>query len=320
MKTMIESLGSLKLCGIDNRDVSSNFSGVAMFGQHLIMGADEGRSIHVFSGGEDTYHLSHTFPLLSQGITEIDIEGISVADGYIYVVGSHSKARKTLKKKKYNDNRERLALVKTESTRDHLCRFKLDNYGKVLPDTLIIVSSLRNIIEDDEILFRFTNIPSKENGIDIEGIAAVGDEWLNIGLRGPVLRGNWAPVIKLKFGDMKDYELLFVNLNGLGIRDMEVVESGLLLLAGPVGDGPGQFSLFFWNGVDCIPGQGSPGGRCEFLGELPLSAPQRENGGKAEGLSLIHEASTHYELLIVFDSIENGGATRYNVPKISRSG
>lgn len=312
---MIESLESLSLTGVDDPEVIMNFSGVAIVGSQLVIGADEGHSIYVFSESDDGYKWSTTIPLVSQGIIEIDIEAISHADGYLYVVGSHSKARKTLSKKKYTKNRERIALVKTESTRDHLCRLKLNSYGQVVPDAPIHVTSLRSVIADDAILSRFTSIPSKENGIDIEGIAASGDDWLYVGFRGPVLRGNWTPIVRTNFRDIGDYTLLFVNLRGLGIRDMERVEEGFLLLAGPVGDGPGEYEIFYWNGQDCIPGEGSPVGRCDSLGVLPLGAKQASNKAKAEGLSLLHESPTHFEVLIVFDSIRNGGATKYRVLK-----
>ena len=111
----------------------------------------------------------------------------------------------------------------------------------------------------------FTKIPSKENGIDIEGIASDGDK-LYIGFRGPVLRGNYVPVMVIKDCDNpSDYELLFVNLDGNGIRDICKVEDGFLIISGPMGDGVGNYQLYFWNGVDSIPGKGS-----NFYFTLPI--------------------------------------------------
>lgn len=315
---MIDFIGSVAISGVDNADHFNNFSGIAMLGSHLLMGADEGQRLHAFIDQNGAYQFHSEIDLLGHKVPEIDIEGISTADGFAYVVGSHSKARKQANKKRYDDNRDRLEHVKVESCRDFLCKFKIDQGGKLLPDSLMVTHSLRDILENDPILSRFTGIPSKENGIDIEGIAALGDDWILLGLRGPVLRGNWTPVLKVKFAKkikQKGYELLFVGLNGLGIRDMVQVDGGVLLLAGPVGDGPGKYSIFLWNGIDCIPGEDNLGGKCVFLGELPLNEAQTY--GKPEGLMLILETSTCYEILVIFDSISHGGATRYNMAKSS---
>ena len=107
----------------------------------------------------------------------------------------------------------------------------------------------------------------------------------------------------------------FVNLGGLGIRDIAVVEDGFLLIAGPVGDGPGDFSLYRWDGKDMIPGEGSPGGTVRLLGQFPKAS------GKPEGLAVLAETADQYELLIVYDdsSLEHDAtvatAMRFKVTK-----
>jgi hypothetical protein len=136
--------------------------------------------------------------------------------------------------------------------------------------SLVEATSLGPILDADKVLGLFRDIPSKENGVDIEGIAVDGDD-LYAGFRGPVLRGNFTPVLRFRFANPSTAtELLFVDLGGLGIRDLTKVRGGFLILAGPVGDGPGGYHLFFWDGRDCLPGLRTAGarGRVRPIGEV----------------------------------------------------
>ncbi|WP_343047600.1 DUF3616 domain-containing protein [Pseudomonas akapageensis] len=82
-----------------------------------------------------------------------------------------------------------------------------------------------------------------------------------IGLRGPVLRG-WAIVLELeidvdpdnphalilnKIGpQQRPYRKHFLQLDGLGIRDLCIQGKDLLILAGPTMDLDGPFTLYHW--------------------------------------------------------------------------
>src|SRR4030095_377034 len=87
---------------------------------------------------------------------------------------------------------------------------------------------------------------SKDNGLDVEGLAVHGDT-LYIGLRGPVLRG-WACVLEVlpttddrdptrlrvaAFSDGARYRKHLLDLGGLGVRDLCPDGDDLLVLAGP---------------------------------------------------------------------------------------
>lgn len=145
--------------------------------------------------------------------------------------------------------------IKNESSRDWLYRVKIDSKGRDSGKQRI---TLRQILKNDRVLQSFSNIPGKENGVDIEGVA-VKDDWLYLGFRGPVFRDNDVPVMKLKFDEPEGtYQLLYVQLGGRGIRDITSVSDGFLIVAGPVGDGPASFQLYHWNGRDVIPGKDRP--------------------------------------------------------------
>src|SRR4029077_21159696 len=113
-----------------------------------------------------------------------------------------------------------------------LFRFSLDAEGQA---SKIEVTSLRSVIDESKVMKTFGAVPSKENGVDIEGIASA-DGHLFAGFRGPVLRENYTPILKFTFANpIVTTELLFVNLGGRGVRDLTRAQSGFLVLAGPVG-------------------------------------------------------------------------------------
>jgi len=88
-------------------------------------------------------------------------------------------------------------------------------------------------------------IPSKDNGLDIEGLVVSDTDRVFLGLRGPVLRG-YAALLDMRLtgigrGLMEPklskkgsrYAKHFLNLDGLGIRELCVHGEDLLVLAGP---------------------------------------------------------------------------------------
>jgi hypothetical protein len=91
------------------------------------------------------------------------------------------------------------------------------------------------------------------------------------------------------------------------------IANGFLLLAGPVGDQPGTYPLYEWNGTDALQGkadQASLKTNRKLLGRIPA----RENT-KAEGLALVREDNASYEIVVVYDGEKNGGARRFRIAK-----
>jgi hypothetical protein len=89
------------------------------------------------------------------------------------------------------------------------------------------------------------HIPSKDNGLDIEGLIVTEKDRVFLGLRGPVLRGH-AALLDMRLVDAGQGELEpkrgkkgrryakhFLDLDGLGIRELCVQGEDLLVLAGP---------------------------------------------------------------------------------------
>ncbi|MFK5893054.1 MAG: DUF3616 domain-containing protein [Pseudomonadota bacterium] len=293
---------------------AEDISAIAKFASFVVVGSDEASGkkgdnnyIQFLTATSDGSYMVHSNILLFKGNKkegkEMDIEGLAVEGNYVYVLGSHSsKRQKISKNKKYKKNKKKFydSKIKDEKNRDWLYRLTLDSNAKVIDKEKI---TLRKIIKKDKVLKSFSHIPSKENGIDIEGIA-VKNGWMYLGFRGPVFRENYVPVMKLKFKDPKNsYQLLYLTLAGRGIRDMVSVANGFLIIAGPVGDGDSSYQLYHWDGKDMIPGKNRKRkdiGRVKLLGEI---IPPK--GGKAEGLVVMQEDKSKYQLIISYDGIKN---------------
>jgi hypothetical protein len=307
MSSAISKLETVDFLGeiLHNKDVSA----IDFNQKFLLIGSDEGNQIQILKREGEKYRVIQDLTL-HQEAREIDIEGIACEGDWAYVIGSHSAKRSRISgDESYADNRETIEAITPEPDRDRLFRFRLDDQGHVeeLQET-----SLASVLDNNKLLRVFRQIPSKENGVDIEGIA-VHDQQLYIGFRGPVLRENWVPVLKCRFANpVTDVDLIYVQLDGLGFRDITRVKKGFLILAGPVGDGPGSYHLYFWDGQDCLPGLRSFGeqGKIKHLGKIPT--PKQ---GKAEGLALLKESSSDYEVLVVYDALKNGDPTRFKIEK-----
>jgi hypothetical protein len=317
----IDEVGTVHLHGMGDK----NASAVDFWNKRVLVVADEmidGRNVvQVFkpAGADFRAAAAEAIVLDEPGHPpkEMDLEGIAIEENTVYVLGSHSSRRKkTDAKDGYAKNRAALmSAPQAEPGRDVLLRVNLDGNGNAKS---IERANLRGYLAATEPFKSFGAVPSKENGIDLEGLAA-WDGQLYVGFRGPVLRGNFTPILRCRFGpQIAEPEVLFVDLGGRGVRDLAHVKGGLLILAGPVGDGPGSYQLYLWDGKDGVPGtdvpkRAVPGLR--LIGDLPLPTGGHGAPAKAEGVGLIEEEDHHWEILVVFDGLKDGHATRFRVEK-----
>ena len=148
-------------------------------------------------------------------------------------------------------------------------------------------------------------IPGKDNGIDFEGLA-VAERRVFIGMRGPVLRG-WAVVLELDVGegahiepqpigrDGQCFRKHFLDLRGLGVRDLCRHGDDLLVLAGPTMELDGRIAVFRWR--DALTLDGEAVVRRDDL-EHELDVPFGKGEDRAEGITLLDEES----VVVVYDT------------------
>ncbi|WP_058554271.1 DUF3616 domain-containing protein [Thiohalocapsa sp. ML1] len=274
-------------------------SGAVTFGSHRFM------------------NLAPLFDLPDGPHEELDLEGMDATDDAhgrerIWFVGSHTSTRG----KPRADEPERKQLKALRDVKRRLNRFLLgylepaqDAAGAQQTAQLPIGkrgNALSEALRDDEHLAPFLRcqdagrgwpqLASKENGFDIEGLAARGAR-LFLGLRGPVLRG-WALLLEVEIDDARApklrlnrigrgkrrYRKHFIHLDGMGVRDLVWHGDDLLILAGPTMDITGRQTLWRLRDAAGLADDSltARGPALTALFDVPVEA----TGDKAEGLAL----------------------------------
>lgn len=265
---------------------------------------------------------------------EADIEGMDVSGNYLWIVGSHSYKRKKAREDKEDPEKEidRLSMVKLGANRNLLARIPMirdENGALVLvreckdpenPEKKLTAAKLKHSrkkwsqltkkARSDKHLGSFIGLPGKDNGFDIEGLAVFGDK-IFLGLRGPVLRG-WAVILEVgvkeegsgllclnKNSETGEYfKKHFVNLHGMGIRELVCQGKDLIILAGPTMDLDGVMEIYRWkNGVEHEAEQMVKRQDIESLVVFPQEG-KIHGRDKAEGLALRDDRF----LLVAYDS------------------
>jgi hypothetical protein len=285
-----------------------DLSAVARCGDTLFVASDETAGVDRLEPAGDGHWAGHRhvsladmFDLPDGPDGEMDIEGLAVDDGWLWVVGSHSLKRDKPKRDKYGHAAAlmRMTEIDRDPNRYFLGRVPLKEVGpgrfepvaatdgRVAQSLKLKKSSSKLIdwLSGDPHLAPFLSIPSKENGFDIEGLAARGDRvWL--GLRGPVLRGHCVVLeLDLKVdskgrlkarkidGDHR-YRKYLLDGYGLGIRDLCFDDDDLLVLLGPTLSADGPAHILRWEDAanDTVSGVIDPS-RARHVVELPYRGP-----------------------------------------------
>jgi hypothetical protein len=272
--------------------IRDNFSAIVLHEDRLWLGGDEGTSIDLMTrdpagdfGSHRRFDLEPLLKLPDGTEGEIDIEGLDVDGGYFWLIGSHSlKRKKPDEDDDPEENIDRLASIDADGNRFTLGRVPftngpdcrpVQNNGGLTAARLegdargnLLTKSLTNDPHIGPFVPRFSNgkfsgIPGKDNGFDVEGLAVSGNRAF-LGLRGPVLRG-WAAVLELQMADSSSgllrlealgtrgvrYRRHFLQLDGLGVRDIAIHDKDLYVLAGPTMDLDGPVFIYRWrNALD----------------------------------------------------------------------
>jgi hypothetical protein len=257
-----------------------DLSAGARIGDTLFVAGDEGTAIERLVPGPGrtwvqagSHRLDKLIDLPGGDDREIDIEGMAIDDGWLWVTGSHALTRPDPDGDGPAALR-RMSRLKRGANRYLLARFPLVPGRKGQVEVAAKTqdreaarieagkrsSALIRWLEEDSQLAPFLGLPAKENGFDIEGLAVHGDTvWL--GLRGPVLRGH-AVILRLDVRDRRPGTLkarkteggrrvrrYLVDLDGLGVRDLLADGDDLLILAGPPMTTGDDFRIVRWVGA-----------------------------------------------------------------------
>jgi Protein of unknown function (DUF3616) len=303
--------------------VQSNLSGAAFTGEWLWVAGDEAcgldRLRRLKPVGRETlrYGEARDFPLADlldlpgEAGEEADLEGMALADGYLWVVGSHGLKRKNAKPERdHASNAKRLAKVSMDANRRLLACLPVEANDQGEPCLVRQAKDGRRALRlkgdaqanlltcalaDDPHLGPYLAIPGKDNGFDIEGLAVDGRRLL-LGLRGPVLRG-WSGLLEiaievrgdhLRLAPLDDTGVLirkhFLQLDGLGVRDLHFSGDDLCILAGPTMVLNGDIRVFKWPGARPVLAANREPVRFELGLTESVSLPHGRGTNRAEAL------------------------------------
>ena len=323
--------------------VHTNLSGAAFSGDCLWVVGDEACGIDRLrrldpSGAEPlrfgdgvSFPLADLLDLPGAADEEADLEGMAVANGYLWVVGSHGLKRKNAKVDRDDaENAERLAKVTLDRNRCLLACLPIEMGDDGKPCLVREAKDgrrarrlkgdaesnlLTRALADDPHLGPYLSIPGKDNGFDIEGLVVDGNRLL-LGLRGPVLRG-WSAVLEIALETRGEHLRLvppndggslirkhFLQLEGLGIRDLHFSGDDLYILAGPTMVLDGDIRVFKWPNAKSLLAANHEPVRFQSTLQEMLSLPHGHGSNRAEALcELPPEVTSHSpRWLVLYDA------------------
>ncbi|UHC18296.1 DUF3616 domain-containing protein [Methylobacterium currus] len=234
---------------------------------------------------------------------EFDGEGVAYADGAFLIVGSHGHPRD--KKNKLDPTKDAAKIEASIRASSRIVQVRIDPNqispkGKLKGEAQVrAFTGLPAILAAEPRLAPFLNRRLDQNGLTIEGIAALGDR-LFVGLRGPSLGGDRAAIVSMPVKDVLENRIPKARLHlvplgpGRGVRDLAASPSGLLVLAGPTAEGEGSSSIYRVKDEEA-----------ELLGEVP---PLIEDGevAKPEALLFLDQNEDGQRVLVLSDGAIEG--------------
>jgi hypothetical protein len=155
-------------------------------------------------------------------------------------------------------------------------------------------------------------IPSKDNGLDIEGLVVTDTNRVFLGLRGPVLRG-YSALLDMRLAEAGNgllepkpgrhgarFAKHFLDLDGLGIRELCVHGEDLLVLAGPTLPVQAPIRLFRLHKYQSLQGHSllkQERGVLEPIFDIPQSG-KRDHAEGVANFSYFDESDS---VLVVYD-------------------
>jgi hypothetical protein len=314
-------------------EIRTEISSCLATGDNLWVSCDEGATIERLSRNDEgnydnhkQYQLGDFFDMPEEG-GETDMEALAYQEPYLWFCGSMSLKRDSadpddsleeqledLLDIDLDENRFSLGCIPCiEKGGEYELHKEIDHEGKQLKAKMLRggakSSMLHNALMNDEHLGMFMKVPCKDNGFDIEGLAVENDR-IFIGLRGPVISGfavlleidcdalDGELLMRQKEGEELLYRKHFLDLAGMGIRELNIDKKGdLYLLAGPTMDLDGTISIYRIRG-GLKDQYASVVHDAERLFDVARGATLEHGIEKAEGMAMLDGQ----EILITYDT------------------
>jgi Protein of unknown function (DUF3616) len=247
---------------------------------------------------------------------ELDAEGATTDGKFYYVTGSHSGKRNN---------------CKSNPVSRHVIRFAVDpNTGKAARNSdggltgYTSSTGLWEIMQSQpKLKNNLDECLNTGRGVNIEGLA-VSNGRLYFGFRSPA-RNKTTKILSVEaqaFFSGEDPKPILTTIEvggGRGIRDMQAVRDGFLLLAGPDdedGNSQRRWRIALWNGRT----NGEDVVRPNDLARLDLSGVKlRKNCDKKtpkpEAFTVIEDRKGLYRVVILSDGMCDGGPLVFSVPR-----
>ena len=313
-----------------------NLTAVCADGAHLWVAGDETATLErlvldtaaapMRAGRQRSFPLGDLVQLPGPANGEADIEGIARSGDWLWAIGSHALVRR--RPKPVHDEAKvvrRLGKLRRDPNRYVIVRLAVQLGVDRRPEPVRVsrdgrrsalvgapgAENLLDLLRADTHLAPFLAIPARDNGFDVQGLAVVGDR-LYVGLRGPVLRG-WAVVLEVLpvqdptdpgrlalgiFPEGARYRKHFLELGGLGVRDLCPDGDDLLVLAGPTMALSGPVRVHRWRDA-------ATAGPVVREARLPVETVVAHGEGTdlAEGITLLgaDPRDPRARLLVVYD-------------------
>lgn len=247
---------------------------VALDDKHFVVGDDESSSLRVYERGVPrpirSFDVNRFLTAHHRG-HETDLEGAARVGDLIYWIGSHGR---------HKDGEE-------APSRRQFFAVRIIAEGKILdPVGKSYTGLLTDILADARFdKYHFAEAarlaPKEKGGLNIEGLSARPDGSLLIGFRSPLQNGkslllpllNPQKVIEGERAQLGD--MIELDLDGLGVRDMTLDGDRFLIVAGEHHSGK-RFELFSWDGTNAVAhvkgvkfGKMNPEAIFRFAGDAP---------------------------------------------------
>jgi hypothetical protein len=219
---------------------------VALDAQHFVVANDEDNVLRVYRRGQSEAVSSLPLQRHLGADKESDIEGAALIGQRIYWIASHG--RNASGKERAERYRFFATDIDTGRTPPTLQPAGTPQSG--LLAQMVAAVALKPLRLDEAARLA----PEADGGLNIEGLADTSEGGLLIGLRGPLRDGRalllpLANPAQVLSGQPADFgAALRLDLGGRGVRSLERIGTGYLIVAGPVAD-QGDFLLYRWSGL-----------------------------------------------------------------------